>query len=105
RCAASCDVGVRESLDEDSRDSTSPARTLRSMQTGQNSIAPENSLPQIEQVRWDSAFMGSTALRMQSELHKAHGSPRQFLPDLTPCGRPPLATMRCTAFVTDGSVF
>jgi hypothetical protein len=27
------------------------------MQTGQNSIAPENSLPQIEQVRWDSVFM------------------------------------------------
>jgi len=58
--------------------------------------------PQIKQVRWDSAFMGSTALRMRSELHKPHGSPRQFLPDLTPCGRPLLATMRCSAFATDG---
>jgi hypothetical protein len=27
---------------------------LRSMQTGQNSIAPENSLPQLGQVRWGS---------------------------------------------------
>jgi hypothetical protein len=27
------------------------------MQTGQNSIAPENSLPQLGQVRWDSVFM------------------------------------------------
>ena len=30
------------------------------MQTGQNSIAPENSLPQIEQVRWGSVRMGLT---------------------------------------------
>jgi hypothetical protein len=36
---------------EDSPDSTPPARALRSMQTGQNSIAPENSLPQLGQVR------------------------------------------------------
>jgi len=28
------------------------------MQTGQNSIAPENSLPQLGQVRWDSVFIG-----------------------------------------------
>jgi hypothetical protein len=27
------------------------------MHTGQNSIAPESSLPQIEQVRWGSALM------------------------------------------------
>jgi hypothetical protein len=27
------------------------------MQTGQNSIAPENSLPQLGQVRWDSVLM------------------------------------------------
>jgi hypothetical protein len=27
------------------------------MQTGQNSIAPENSLPQLGQVRWVSALM------------------------------------------------
>jgi hypothetical protein len=30
---------------------------LRSMQTGQNSIAPENSLPQSGQVRWCSVLM------------------------------------------------
>jgi hypothetical protein len=33
------------------------------MQTGQNSIAPENSLPQIEQVRWGSVLMGLTAFQ------------------------------------------
>ena len=54
---------------------------------------------------WASVFMGLTALRMRSEPRKAHGSPRQSLPDLTPCGRPPLATARCSAFATDGSVF
>jgi hypothetical protein len=27
------------------------------MQTGQNSIAPENSLPQLGQVRWGSVLM------------------------------------------------
>jgi hypothetical protein len=32
------------------------------MQTGQNSIAPANSLPQIEQTRRDSVFIGLTAL-------------------------------------------
>jgi hypothetical protein len=35
----------------------------RSMHTGQNSIAPENSLPQLGQVRWMSALMGLTVLR------------------------------------------
>jgi len=30
------------------------------MQTGQNSIAPENSLPQLGQVRWGSVFMDLT---------------------------------------------
>jgi hypothetical protein len=38
---------------------------LRSTQTGQNSIAPENSLPQLGQVRWGSVFMGLTAVRMR----------------------------------------
>jgi hypothetical protein len=42
---------------EDSPDSTPPARPLRSMQTGQNSIAPETSLPQLGQVRWGSVLM------------------------------------------------
>ena len=51
---------------EDSPDSTPPARALRSMQTGQNSIAPENSLPQLGQVRWGSALMGLTALQAQA---------------------------------------
>ena len=37
------------------------------MQTGQNSIVPKISLPQIEQVRWDSVLMGLTALRPQSQ--------------------------------------
>src|ERR1700738_2284282 len=37
------------------------------MQTGQNSIAPENSLPQLGQVRWGSVLMGLTALQPQSE--------------------------------------
>jgi hypothetical protein len=40
---------------------------LRSMHTGQNSIAPESSLPQIGQVRWGSALMDLTVLWPQSE--------------------------------------
>jgi hypothetical protein len=37
------------------------------MHTGQNSIAPESSLPQLGQVRWDSVLMGLTVLQPQSE--------------------------------------
>jgi len=37
------------------------------MQTGQNSIAPENSLPQLGQVRWGSVLMALTALQPQPE--------------------------------------
>jgi hypothetical protein len=37
------------------------------MQTGQNSIAPESSLPQLGQVRLSSVFMGLPALQPQSE--------------------------------------
>jgi hypothetical protein len=37
------------------------------MQTGQNSIAPENSLPQLGQVRWGSVLMALTALQPHSE--------------------------------------
>jgi hypothetical protein len=33
------------------------------MQTGQNSIAPENSLPQLGQVRWGSALMIAIAVQ------------------------------------------
>jgi hypothetical protein len=37
------------------------------MQTGQNSIAPENSLPQLGQVCWGSVLMGLTVLQPQPE--------------------------------------
>jgi hypothetical protein len=37
------------------------------MHTGQNSIAPENSLPQLGQVRWGSVLMELTALQPQFE--------------------------------------
>jgi hypothetical protein len=37
------------------------------MQTGQNSIAPENSLSQIEQMRLSSVFIGLPVLLPQSE--------------------------------------
>jgi hypothetical protein len=47
---------------EDSPDSAPSASALRSMQTGQNSIAPENSLPQLGQVCWGSVLMGLTGL-------------------------------------------
>ena len=62
RCRLDCILET-----EDSPDSTPPARPLRSMQTGQNSIAPESSLPQLGQVRWGSVLMGLTALQPQSE--------------------------------------
>ena len=55
------------SSEEDSPDATPPPRPLRSMQTGQNSINPENSLPQLGQVRWGSVFMALTVLQPQSE--------------------------------------
>jgi hypothetical protein len=47
------------------------------MHTGQNSIAPENSLPQLGQVRWGSVFMDLTVLRRGLKLGKAHGFCRQ----------------------------
>jgi hypothetical protein len=53
------------------------------MQTGQNSIAPENSLPQLGQVRWGSVLIGLTVLRMRSKHRKGHGFPHRFLPVLT----------------------
>src|SRR5271165_1248238 len=71
------------------------------MQTGQNSIAPENSLPQLGQVRLSSVFMRLIVLRPRSGLRKENGFPRRFLPDPTPCGRPPLAKVRCTAFASE----
>jgi len=53
-------------------------------------------------VRRSSAFTELAVLRMRSRLRKAHGFPRRFLTDLTPCGRPLRATARYTAFATDG---
>ena len=41
---------------------TPPASPFRSKQTGQNSIAPENSLPQLGQVRWGSVLIFLTIL-------------------------------------------
>jgi hypothetical protein len=61
----------------DSPDTAVPGRALRSMHTGQNSIAPENSLPQLGQVRWRSALMGLTVLPRRLKLRKEHGFPRQ----------------------------
>jgi hypothetical protein len=37
------------------------------MQTGQNPIAPENSLPQLGQMRWGSVLIALTALQPHSE--------------------------------------
>jgi hypothetical protein len=56
---------VLRRAEEDSVDSAPSARPLRSMHTGQNSIAPENSFPQLEQVRWGSVFIDLTALQPQ----------------------------------------
>src|SRR5215469_13057449 len=47
------------------------------MQTGQNSIAPESSLPQLGQVRCGSVFMDLTVLPRRLKLRKEHGFPRQ----------------------------
>jgi len=37
------------------------------MHTGQNSIAPESSLPQVGQVRWGSVLMALAVLQLQRE--------------------------------------
>src|SRR5262252_3038005 len=57
---------------EDSPDPLPPARPLRSRQTGQNSNAPENSLPQLGQVRWGSVLMALTALQSQRQPQQYH---------------------------------
>jgi hypothetical protein len=59
---------------------------LRSMQTGQNSIAPESSLPQLGQVRWDSGLMGLPVLQPQPEPKAAPRStgPCRLLPNYSP---------------------
>jgi hypothetical protein len=60
-------VGLTASSKEDSPASTPAASALRSMHTGQNSIAPENSLPQLGQVRWGSVLTDLPVLWPQSE--------------------------------------
>jgi hypothetical protein len=65
-------VGLTPSSKVDSPHSTPPARPLRSMQTGQNSIAPENSLPQLGQVRWGSVLIVLTLPSTHSEPRKKH---------------------------------
>jgi hypothetical protein len=85
--------------------SVSSFKALRKVQIGQNSTAPENSLPHPGQIRLSSVFMALAALPMQPERRKAHESPRRSLPDLKPSDRLPLATVRCTAFATDGQGF
>ena len=47
------------------------------MQTGQNSIPPENSLPQLGQVRWGSVFMDLIVFPRRLKLRKEHGFPCQ----------------------------
>ncbi len=56
------------------------------MQTGQNSIAPESSLPQLGQVRWGSVLMGLTVLQPQPEPKAASRStgPCRLLPNYSP---------------------
>ena len=44
------------------------------MQTGQNSIAPENSLPQLGQVRWASVLTVLAALQLQAQPRARPGS-------------------------------
>jgi hypothetical protein len=44
------------------------------MQTGQNSIAPENSLPQVGQVRWTSVLIVLAALQLQAQPRTTPGS-------------------------------
>src|SRR4029077_2471969 len=81
RCTACCGVvGLAVSAGaEDSPHANPSAKALRSAQTGQNSIAPENSLPQLGQVRWGSALMGLTVLRMRSKHRKGHNCGRTEL--------------------------
>src|SRR5215831_8295435 len=50
-------TGLSVSSVEDPPDATPPPSPFRSKQTRQNSIAPENSLPQLGQVRWGWALI------------------------------------------------
>ena len=59
------------------------------MQTGQNSIAPENSLPQLGQMRRDSVFMDLTIFPRQLKLHNDHRFEKRRGPGLPTLCRPP----------------
>ena len=48
------------------------------MQTGQNSVAPESSLPQLGQVRWGSVIMALAALQPKPE---SKAPPRSVVPN------------------------
>ena len=61
-------------MDVDSFDSAPKSIALRTAQTGQNSIAPENRLPQLGQVRRGFVFMD---LRRHAHgLKRVNGNPR-----------------------------
>jgi hypothetical protein len=53
------------------------------MHTGQNSTAPENSLPQLGQTRLSSVFMDLTALRMQPRRCKESNAWRESSPRIS----------------------
>jgi hypothetical protein len=47
---------------------------LRSIQTGQNCIVPESSLPQLGQVRWNSVLIVLAALQLHAQPRARPGS-------------------------------
>ena len=65
------------------------------MQTGQNSTAPESSLPQLGQVRWDSLLMFLIAFQPQPELKPTTALHRQVRnrPATSPRAHPSAATL------------
>ena len=54
--------------------------------------------PKPGQMRLSSVFMGRAGLPMQPRRHKVHEVPHRSPKDPKRCGRPPLATVRCTVF-------
>ena len=66
-----CDFGLITLSEDDSPDSTSSASASCSMHAGQNSAAPENSLPQLGQTRLSSVFMGLAPSDAIKELQGA----------------------------------
>ena len=76
-----CDL--EDILKKSSPDSIPAARAFRSVQTGQNFIAPENSLPQLGQVRLSSVFMCLAVLQSKTETKRRLWSTK----DADPCGQ------------------